>query len=190
MTASDTRATTRTGSTASAGERRRGQPERFPIHRLTLATIQAWLDDACIDAFEDDGQLCVRVGSMRMTLKLDEQLGHLQLSCTYPGPEPLSVDPIAVLQALNAANTDAVLLRSTITIAPDDDGEPDPDTGIWTPELVVMHECRHFAVDGSITRRQLLRLVRDVVDEARSAQTRIMRYVESHRHDDEDDQTA
>lgn len=122
--------------------------DQVPMQDLTPELVRSWLDSACIDvALDDEGDLLLSVDGTRIWGRIDRQRGVLFLSCSIRLDTGLGVDHEAWLDAVNAINRSTMFVRAVLR---DEDG--------IAPCVHYEHEL--FGLDGVVTRRQLVKLVR------------------------------
>lgn len=128
--------------------------ERVRCQDLSAELVRDWLESACHDAvLDEDEDVFVVVDDTRLCVRTDPSLGMLLVSCSIVLDPDDVRDRLALLEALNRINCGAVFARAVLRGR---DGES------W-----VRYEHELFAVDGHVSRRQLVKLVRRIKVEAR-----------------------
>ncbi|MCW2928994.1 MAG: hypothetical protein JWM86_2962 [Thermoleophilia bacterium] len=124
---------------------------------LTPELVAGWLEEACIDAAQDpidERDLLTMIDDTRVNVRVDQLRGCIYLACPIGCRAELD-DRALVLEALNFAHHRAMFVRGVVG------GESTEHWVRWEHEL--------HAVDGIVTKRQLVKLVRRVKQEARDA---------------------
>lgn len=142
---------------SSRGSRRSPSPaprERVRCQDLSVELIRDWLHGACHDAvLDEDDDVFVVVDDTRLRVRTDPSQGLVFMSCSIMlDPEDVT-DHLDLLEELNRINRRAMFARAVLG---GNDDEP-----------YVRYEHELFAVDGYVTRRQLVKLVRRIKVEAR-----------------------
>lgn len=130
---------------------------------LTPLLVRDWLDEACIDAvLDEDDDVFVSLDGTRMCVQLIPAAGAVFMWLGIDCED--CTDRAALLKAVNDINDDAIFVRA---IASGAEGE-------WR----VRYEHHHFGLEGIISRRQLVKLVRRFKVEARAAHAELCERVE------------
>lgn len=149
--------TARQTPTTPRGDRRadRATPTRVRCQDLTPSLLREWIDSACIDvAIDEDDDLFVVLDGTRLFIRVRPNDGMLTICCSILIDEDDDTDRLTTLETVNRINRRALFVRAVLR---------DDDQDRW-----VRYEHEHFALDGHVTRRQLVKLVRRVKHDART----------------------
>ena len=128
-------------------------PDQRPTQDLTPELLRDWLESACIDAvLGDHDDVLAHVDHTTLLIQLDAREGILGIICAIRCEEGVG-DNDAWLRGINRLNSDTTIVRMVL------EGEGDV--------LRVDYEHELFAVEGIVTRRQFVKLIRAVRNKAR-----------------------
>lgn len=140
---------------AASPRRIKALPEQVPTQDLTHELVRDWMDSACLDSvIDEDGDVLISVEGTRIFVRVDDKRGIVLVHCPINLPGDLEVERGELLDAVNRVNRSTLYVRAVLR-----GGDDDP----W-----IRYEHELFAVDGIVSRRQLVKLVRAVKEAARA----------------------
>lgn len=145
----------RDGDAPVMSKSRRTAPrrERVRTQDLTVELLRDWLDDACIDASLDEhGDLLARVDETRVRLRFSMQDGLILIACSIS--LGTAIDDEQLASTVNLMNRETTVVRVVAC-------------GLSSDDPYMSYEHDHWALDGVVSRRQVVKLVMHVKAKAR-----------------------
>ena len=125
-------------------------PTEKPMQDLTPELVRDWLQSACIDAvLDDDGWIFAVLERTRVSIHVDANIGIVFVSCLIGCSTDTGASRSDWLEAVNFVNNKTMYVRAVLRESTE-------------YEHAVRYEHELFAVGGTVSREQIVRLVRMV----------------------------